>query len=78
MAPDGSKIEHTRYFDLDSRSGKLIGDRELQMNQLIHQSTQMNLEMFRRIHQSGDQKALQNAQSNFGGTVTSPFWSYNN
>jgi hypothetical protein len=77
MRPDGSKIQHERYFDLDSRSGKLIGDRELQLNQLIYQSAQMNLEMFRRIHQSGNQEALQKAQQNFGASVNNPFWSYN-
>jgi hypothetical protein len=77
MRPDGSKIQHERYFDLDSRSGKLIGDRELQLNQLIYQSAQMNLEMFRRIHQSGNQEALQKAQQNFGASVNNPFWNYN-
>ena len=77
MAPDGSKIAHDRYFDLDARSGKLIGDKELQMNQIIYQASEMNLQMFRRIHQSGNQQAIQNAQTNFGATVTSPFWNYN-
>ena len=77
MKSDGSLISHDRYFDLDARSGKLIGDKELQMNQLINQAAQMNLDMFRRIHQSGNQEAIQKAQQNFGASVNSPFWNYN-
>jgi len=47
------------------------------MNSLISEASAFNYEMFKKIHQSGDQKAIQNAQTNFGITSTSPFWQYN-
>jgi hypothetical protein len=47
------------------------------MNSILNQAASMNFDMFRRIHQAGDQKAIQNAQQNFSGITNSPFWQYN-
>lgn len=77
MMPDGSKKTHLKYFDVNVRSGRTIEDKEQGMNSMISQVSAVNFDMFRRIHQSGDQKAIQNAQMNFGATSTSPFWQYN-
>jgi hypothetical protein len=77
MMPDGSKKTHYKSFGVDVRSGREIEGKEQNMNSLLNQAAAMNLEMFRRIHQTGDQKAIQNAQQNFSGITTSPFWQYN-
>jgi hypothetical protein len=77
MKDDGSKIIHTKYLAVDVKSGRTIEEKEQGMNSLINQASAFNYEMFKKIHQSGDQKAIQNAQTNFGITSTSPFWQYN-
>jgi hypothetical protein len=77
MLPDGSKKEHTRYWDLDVRSGKTIDQKEMESFNMLQNLRQLNFDMYRKIHQSGDQKAIQNAQQNFGISPTNPFWNYN-
>ena len=77
MKPDGSKVTHYKYLGVDIKSGRTIEEKEQDMNSLISQASSFNYDMFKRIHQSGDQKAIQNAQINFGATITSPFWQYN-
>jgi hypothetical protein len=77
MKPDGSKITHYKYFAVDVKSGRTIEEKEQAINSLINQASSFNYDMFKRIHQSGDPKAIQNAQINFGATSTSPFWQYN-
>jgi len=77
MMPDGSKYIDKRYFKVDVRSGREIEGKEQDMNSLLNAVSSLNFDMFRRIHQSGDQKAIQNAQMNFGATVANPFWQYN-
>ena len=77
MESDGSKTIDTRYFAVDVRSGREIEEKEQVLFSLLNATTAANLDMFRRIHQSGDQKAIQNAQTNFGAASTSPFWQYN-
>ena len=78
MLPDGSKKEHTRYWDLDVRSGKTIDQKEMESFNMLQSLRQLNFDTYRKIHQSGNQKAIQKAQENFGITPTSPFWNYNN
>ena len=77
MKPDGSKQTHYKYLAVDVKSGRTIEEKEQGMNSLISEASAFNYEMFKKIHQSGDQKAIQNAQTNFGITSTSPFWQYN-
>jgi hypothetical protein len=62
MMPDGSKNTHYKYFGVDVKSGREIEGKEQDMNSILNEAASMNFEMFRRIHQSGDQKAIQNAQ----------------
>lgn len=78
MLPDGSKKEHTRYWDLDVRSGKEIDKKEMESFNMLGQLRQLNFDMYRRIHQSGNQEAIQNAEKNFGITPNNPFWNINN
>jgi hypothetical protein len=77
MMPDGSKKTHYKYFGVDVKSGREIEGKEQSMNSILNQAASMNFDMFRRIHQAGDQKAIQNAQQNFSGITNSPFWQYN-
>ena len=77
MLSDGSKKEHTRYWDLDVRSGKKIDEKEMQSFNMLQNLRQLNFDMYKKIHQSGDQKAIENANKNFGITPSSPFWNYN-
>jgi hypothetical protein len=77
MLPDGSKKQHERYWDLDVRSGKKIDEKEMQSFNMLQNLRQLNFETYRKIHQSGDQKAIENANKNFGITPSSPFWNYN-
>jgi hypothetical protein len=77
MKPDGSKKTHYKYLDNDVRSGRTIEEKEQGMNSLISQVSVINFNMFKRIHESGNQEAIQKAVSNFGITTTNPFWQYN-
>lgn len=77
MMPDGSKNTHYKYFAVDVKSGREIEGKEQNMNSILNQAAAMNFEMFRRIHQTGDQKAISNAQQNFSGITNNPFWQYN-
>ena len=77
MKPDGSKETHYKYLDNDVRSGRTIEEKEQGMNSLISQVSVINFNMFKRIHESGNQEAIQKAVSNFGITTTNPFWQYN-
>jgi hypothetical protein len=77
MLPDGSKKRHEQYWDLDVRSGKTIDQKEMQSFNMINSLRQLNFDMYRKIHQSGDQKAIENANKNFGITPENPFWNYN-
>jgi len=78
MLPDGNKKTHYSYFDVTSRAGKEIADRELQFNNLIINAQILNLDTYRRIHQSGDQEAISRANANFGKMTSQSFWNYNN
>jgi hypothetical protein len=77
MKPDGSKKTHYKYLDNDVRSGRTIEEKEQGMNSLISEVSVINFNMFKRIHESGNQEAIQKAVSNFGITTTNPFWQYN-
>ena len=77
MMPDGSLKTHYKYFDVDVKSGREIEGKEQNMNLILNQAAAMNFEMFRRIHQTGDQKAISNAQQNFSAITNNPFWQYN-
>jgi hypothetical protein len=77
MMPDGSKNTHYKYFAVDVKSGREIEGKEQNMNSILNQAAAMNFEMFRRIHQTGDQKAISNAQQNFSAITNNPFWQYN-
>ena len=77
MKPDGSLKTHYKYFDVDVKSGREIEGKEQNMNSILNQAAAMNFEMFRRIHQTGDQKAISNAQQNFSAITNNPFWQYN-
>jgi len=77
MLPDGSKKQHERYWDVNVRSGKTIDQKEMESFNMIQSLRQLNFDMYRKIHQSGDQKAIQKAQENFGISPTNPFWNYN-
>jgi hypothetical protein len=77
MMPDGSKNTHYKYFGVDVKSGREIEGKEQNMNSILNQAAAMNFEMFRRIHQTGDQKAISNAQQNFSAITNNPFWQYN-
>jgi len=77
MMPDGSLKTHYKYFDVDVKSGREIEGKEQNMNSILNQAAAMNFEMFRRIHQTGDQKAISNAQQNFSAITNNPFWQYN-
>jgi hypothetical protein len=77
MLPDGSKKEHQRYFDNNVMSGRTIEEKEQLFHNILTKTLTLNFDMFRKIHQSGNQEAIQRAQDNFGATVTNPFWKYN-
>jgi hypothetical protein len=77
MLPDGSKKQHERYWDLDVRSGKTIDQKEMESFNMLQNLRQLNFETYRKIHQSGDQKAIENANKNFGISPNDPFWNYN-
>jgi hypothetical protein len=74
LRPDGSKVEHKLQWDLNSRSGKKIDDKDQETFAMFQQLTQLNFDTYRKIQQSGDQKLIQKAEMNFGGTVNNPFW----
>jgi len=77
MMPDGSKKKHERYWNLDTRSGKTIDQKEIENKNMIDNIKAINFDRFQQIVRSGDQKAIQNAEANFGATVSSPYWNYN-
>jgi hypothetical protein len=74
LRPDGSKVEHKLQWDLNSRSGKKIDDKDQETFAMFQQLTQLNFDTYRKIQQSGDQNLIQKAEMNFGGTVNNPFW----
>jgi hypothetical protein len=78
MRPDGSVKVHPRHWNVDVRSGKTIEAKEQETFNMIQASIPLNLDMYRRIHQSGDQTARANAEKNFGNKPNNPFWNYNN
>jgi hypothetical protein len=75
MNEDGTKTNpDTRMFNVNVRSGQTIEQKEKEANNVLQQVYTVNLETFKRIHQSGDQTKIKNAQQNFGNTITNPFW----
>jgi hypothetical protein len=77
MMPDGSRKRHDRYWSLDVRSGKTVDSKEIENKNMLEAIKTINFDMFQRIVRSGDQKAIQNAEANFGASVNNPFWNYN-
>ena len=74
LRPDGSKVEHNFQWDINSRSGKKIDDRDRETFGMFQKLTSLNFDTYRKIHQSGNQNLIQKANENFGGTVNNPFW----
>lgn len=74
LRPDGSKVEHKFQWDLNSRSGKTIDDRDKETFAMFQKLTSLNFDTYRKIHQSGNQNLIEKANVNFGGTVNNPFW----
>lgn len=74
LRPDGSKVEHKLQWDLDSKAGKKIDDKDQETFAMFQQLTQLNFDTYRKIQQSGNQDLIQKAQMNFGGNVNNPFW----
>lgn len=76
LTPDGSIIEHSLNFDLDSKSGKEIDSRELEMWKTIQLATEANFQTFRNIVNSGDAEAKEKAEKAFGTSINKSFWAY--
>ena len=74
LKPDGSVIEHPMNFDLDSKSGKDIDSREMEFWTTIQKATELNFQTFRNIVNSGDAKAKERAEKNFGMAPQKSFW----
>jgi hypothetical protein len=75
---DGTKTElEPRMFSVNVRSGQTVEEKDKEAHNFLQQVYALNLETFKRIHQSGDQTKIQTAQKNFGSTVTNPFWQNN-
>lgn len=78
LKPDGTKEElEPRMFSVDVRSGQTIEEKDKEAHNFLQQVYALNLETFKRIHQSGDQTKIQAAQKNFGSTIANPFWQNN-
>lgn len=76
LRPDGSIIEHSLNFDLDSKSGKEIDSRELEMWKTIQLATEANFQTFRNMVNSGDAEAKEKAEKAFGTSINKSFWAY--
>ena len=74
LRPDGSKVEHKFQWDLNSRSGKKIDEKDEETFGMFQKLTSLNFDTYRKIHQSGNQNLIEKANVNFGGTVNNPFW----
>jgi predicted kinase len=64
-------------FSVNVRSGQTIEGKDKEAHNFLQQVYTLNLETFKRIHQSGDQTKIQTAQKNFGSTIANPFWQNN-
>lgn len=74
LKSDGSIIEHTMSFDLDSKAGKEIDSKEEELWKTIHMATQANFQTFRNIVNSGNEEAKAKAEKNFGGPLSGSLW----
>jgi hypothetical protein len=76
LRPDGSVLEHSLNFDLDSKSGKEIDNRELEMWKTIQLATEANFQTFRDIVNRGDAEAKEKAEKAFSTSMNKSFWAY--
>jgi hypothetical protein len=76
MLSDGNKGKLDATFNLDSKAGHEIDNRERLFYEAFNKVKLANFDMFRRIVKAGNAEHIKNAEKNFGLNASNPMWKY--